>query len=792
MASSSTLAVLFAPESQHCAQRVQQQLVQDGFRIQHEATLSGEELEEAGLDLGLGTGEEDREDGKEDEMMHTVFVLSRQNAVERLKELKATSLAVTFHDLHIFAAPSVSAANMAIDTLFPSLPTSPQPQSPATVSFPAASSPTTSKPKPFALSNLAFVANTDVTPSSSSTSNRTLSPSIEKALEELEVREERRRKSSTDTRSSASTPRLASRASGFASTCAEDGQDEQEVSERRVFTAHSRSSSVALSATSALEKEAEEEQEPEERLENEFDGEELLPEDLQEKLEDTVDESSIISPSLLSAPGLSRVASNLSSTSTASNPSSSSFRARPAPASTAQAKLQPRLSKAAALRLGVSLAPTTPRCSVSNGSSSSEAVPPTVPRVVPTPKSLAPPSIAPRMTKSVSLRTAQDDASAKPSRPAPIGPRKSISTAERAAMDRAARRHSIAVTPSLPLVPAVEVRMSRAAMLRQGKDLPPTTPRLVRQSSTATSTSVATADDAEASSTISKRSSASANLKSLREPTFAPRPTLASARRTNSSGHVPSESPSMSRGRSLGTLEDLVAEQQHSGRVKVPVDFDGVPGHKRRESIQVKATQPPKVEVKMSRAARLRNGIVEEEPEKKTGKTDGTATFEGVPGHRRRETIAVASSKAPSITPRLNRAVLLRQTPDDSTAPPRASSSLNRRSASALASLTVPTTASSSSLRAPSPLSPNGVAKKPSPAVLTAAPKIAPRLNKSAELRAAKKAAEQATPSGPKRKVLPAGGKTVTTTSGATSSRSRPSTALGLALRETTNSPNRR
>ncbi|GAA5890400.1 hypothetical protein JCM6882_008824 [Rhodosporidiobolus microsporus] len=778
-----TLALLFAPECHQHAARARQVLLDGGLRLLQEATLLGEELEEAGIDLGLGVGEGGvLEDGKEDEDVHVVLVLGGTQAVDRLKELKASSLANACPALRIFAAPSPSAANMAIDTLFPSLPTSPAPQSPSIAVFPSTAAPT-GKPKPFALSNLAFTEGDKR--ASPPNSARGLSPSIERALEELEEREERRRKSSSGTRStksSVSTPRIASRASGFASTYAEDGfvQDEQEMTERRVFTAHSCEASEGYDSAATDEQEQEQEQEAEDEEEH-FPGE-------ADALSET---SNVHSPSTLSAPTLSRVASSISSASaTSSTPSASSFRARPAPASTARPALQPRLSKAAALRLGVSLPPSTPRRSSSEASSSVDAALPAVPRVVPTPKSLAAPSIAPRMTKSASLRGGQDGASTRAT-PRPTK-RQSISTAERAAMDRLARRHSVQV-PSIAAAPAVEVRLSRAAMLRQGMQPPPTAPRLVRQSSATSAEDLRPASSA--SSATTGRTSVSANLKALREPTVVPRSTRASAMRAGGgSGSVSLESPSMSRGRSLGTLEDLVAQQQGSLRAKQPVDFDGVPGHKRRESIQVRATQPPKVEVRMSRAAKLRSGIAEEDEGGSTpmrrAKTEPVPNmYESVPGAHRRDPISVASTKAPSITPRLNRAVLLRQTGDG---PSSSSSSSNfRRPASALASTTAST--ASSSLAVPSaapPRAPSAQSASRPAAAAPAAPAIAPRLNKAAELRAAKKAgatsASAVTPV--KRKVIAgqAAGKGVQNENG---KGSRPSTALGLALRETTNSP---
>ncbi|GAA6026928.1 hypothetical protein JCM8097_005970 [Rhodosporidiobolus ruineniae] len=764
-----TLAVLFAPHNQLHAQQIRQLLVDDGFKVTAEDKLPGEELEEAGLDLGLGVGGEDgaQDEYKEDGVLHVVLVLEREDAVSRLKESRSSSIATDFPELRIFAAPSASAASMAIDVLFPSLPPSPAPQSPSTLSFPS-TSPTTSKPKPFALSNLAFQeAQAASTPSPA---ERRLSPSIERALEEQAEREERRRTGSGSTRSSVSTPRIASRASGFASTQAEDGftQDEGEMRERRVFTAHSRESSADFDAVADEEDEAAADEAAEgeaavgtENVQDEA-VEPAVTSDLVLELQQDDDVVSLdldasTSPSLLSAPTLSRTTSNLSAASSSSNPSSSSFRARPAPSS--KPSIQPRLSKTAALRLGISLPPTAPRRQSSETSTSDAARPPSVARVVPTPKSLAAPSIAPRMTKTASLRSGQD---ASAPTPKPVK-RHSMGTAERAAMDRLARRHSVAAGVTPAPEPAVAVRMSRAAMLRQSKDVPPPAPRLSRQSSATSADELVK----PASSTATKRLSLSANLKSLREPLVAPRSTRSSTLRNGSDAL---QSPPMSRGRSLGTVDELLAAQQKD-REREPVDFSNTPGHKRRESVSVRATAPPKMEVRMSKAARLRAGMPAfEEPkseEMKRAKTEPTANaYEGVPGHRRPSSFTVASTKAPSITPRLNRAVLLRQSSDDA-------SSAARRPSSAMASLAAPSPAKP--LRAPSR---SGGAATSSSASSTAAPApaIAPRLNRAAELRAAKKAGET-TPKKPVAGAKPAG---------------RPSTSLGLALRELTNSPVRK
>lgn len=97
--------------------------------------------------------------------------------------------------------------------------------------------------------------------------------------------------------------------------------------------------------------------------------------------------------------------------------------------------------------------------------------------------------------------------------------------------------------------------------------------------------------------------------------------------------------------------------------------FANVPGHKRAETISVASTAAPVVAPRMTRAAALRLGQQPPPPVVKRPTTaDGTRTFEGVPGHKRRETISVASVGAPTVAPRLNKSAALRAQKDQ--APP--------------------------------------------------------------------------------------------------------------------------
>ena len=106
--------------------------------------------------------------------------------------------------------------------------------------------------------------------------------------------------------------------------------------------------------------------------------------------------------------------------------------------------------------------------------------------------------------------------------------------------------------------------------------------------------------------------------------------------------------------------------------------FANVPGHKRTETIVVASTAPPVVAPRMTRAASLRLGQKPPPPRPSRGATSDTAartkpptqdTFEGVPGHKRRDTISVASTKTPTVAPRTNRSAALRAMKDH-TPPP--------------------------------------------------------------------------------------------------------------------------
>ena len=139
-------------------------------------------------------------------------------------------------------------------------------------------------------------------------------------------------------------------------------------------------------------------------------------------------------------------------------------------------------------------------------------------------------------------------------------------------------------------------------------------------------------------------------------PDIAPRTTRAAALRAG----VPIESAKASKPRVAPTKEELKQT------------FMDVPGHKRSSTIQVASTAPPTVAPRMTRAASLRiNGGKAPQPSRPKPRPTSSggianvkpangSTFEGVPGHKRRETISVASVAPPSVAPRLNKSAELR------------------------------------------------------------------------------------------------------------------------------------
>ncbi|BGP53898.1 hypothetical protein JCM8202_006091 [Rhodotorula sphaerocarpa] len=623
-----TLLVLFAPEALLAAPYARRILAESGLEVVHEDRLSGEELEEAGLDLGLGVGtEEQANERREGTALHSTWVVRGPDAVNRVKALRTGRLSEECPTLHTFAAPSAAAADMAVEVLFPSLSgDAADTSSPAVVTEPTPAATTVQATKPFPLSNAAFAVKQPI-PANVAAAEQTkkLSPAIEKALAQVEAREEqqRLRKASQSSRGSAegAASPLASRQPSSAGDAAE----------RRVFTLRTASPDL----------------EPEDSPEADLDVD-AIPSTVSptEEFDDEPAEplespSEALLPSAVqSTPSRSRISSALSqhsgtSSLRSSTTTSTSFRARPAPPVGHKPAIEPRLTKAAALRLGLDPPPptTTPRRSAGVLSPPPSTRTPQTATAAPTPRSLAAPSITPRMSRAAELRLSKSntDATATGTGPAAAAAaaaaprvRQSISTAERAALDRARRQSAAAATAegaaaATPAGPKVEVRMSRAALLRQGLDPGASTSHARSTAgrasmSMSTSTPGAMSPPPPASTSASRPSTAgraslvSADLKALREPSIAPRMTKAAALRAGglSASMGASARPSLSAS-TIGSARAATDRRPPSAASAASASSraSSAGGSARRTS-SVVATAPPSVAPRLNRAAELR------------------------------------------------------------------------------------------------------------------------------------------------------------------------------------------
>jgi len=93
--------------------------------------------------------------------------------------------------------------------------------------------------------------------------------------------------------------------------------------------------------------------------------------------------------------------------------------------------------------------------------------------------------------------------------------------------------------------------------------------------------------------------------------------------------------------------------------------FIDVPGHKRSSIIPVASTAAPTIAPRPTRASALREGkpIMVQRPRQGLD-VQSSEIFKNTPGHKRTETVEVASVKEPTVKPRTNRSASLRQTKD--------------------------------------------------------------------------------------------------------------------------------
>ncbi|KAG2135014.1 hypothetical protein BD769DRAFT_1664960 [Suillus cothurnatus] len=150
---------------------------------------------------------------------------------------------------------------------------------------------------------------------------------------------------------------------------------------------------------------------------------------------------------------------------------------------------------------------------------------------------------------------------------------------------------------------------------------------------------------------------------------------LKSRMSTASTGRIP-----------LPRREKENAAEKEIEKERIKKTFAGVPGHKRSETLTVASTAPPTIAPRLTKAAALRLGLAQPTlpPGRRRASIAGSLTngkaaregedtetergrerkniFDGVPGHKRRQSISVASTtEAPSIVPRTNRTAALRK-----------------------------------------------------------------------------------------------------------------------------------
>ncbi|SCV69029.1 BQ2448_2049 [Microbotryum intermedium] len=813
-----TLLVLFGPQAPLDAIRCL--LNNHGFRRVAHQSCVGEELEEAGLELGLGTGEANGRAALDidEDALHEVLVLECENAVRRMKDLAGEgsgalnknayvlsslvfvskvsgfdpyriaplSLSYTYPDLKLHCSPTVSAAQLTIEALFPNLDaiytpapvdkTTPIPASPSLGV--AAASLANATPKPFALSNAAYQI-----PEQVSKPDRTkLSPRIERALKEVEEREALQRQQqrssvkssigSSETMTNGSENSSSKNSESSPSPASEIQPDELEA-EIEQWDHEDRSEATSQGGTVEEELVVSEEEvddadlilqqeSTEEPYEPELEVKEAEPQQFEDntecdnaEVEGKLDDAkSVVAPESIfdgeypmspvsirshfgdHSPVRVRNDDMTHSMESLTSPSRT-FRAQPVASTTHNApKIQPRMTKAAALRLGIELPVVAPRATNVADLSTPKPV-----RTVEVPKSLGAPSITPRATKSSVLRVGGTGVSGRPSLGASfVAPtsmrREAVGTAERAAMSRREGLSAQLTVPSLVNKPKIEVRLSKTAALRTGvAPAPPSTPG----SAARRRSSIAGASESPSMS----RNRAIVVLEDLEEEVGAsvrpgsalegnrPRPSI-----SVSSTAPPKIAPRMTKTAALRTGVDLVPAPRRDRSSSVvsddPMSEGGGLGPKRRDSIPVASTARPVIEPKMTRSARLRAGLaVEPSPSAIRRQSMSSSDNAGVSGPPRRQSIVVpAVVRPPSITPRLNRSAMLRANPDEAMSPIRPRSSLG------ISSLPRPgSSMSNTSSLARSSLKPTSAM---SGVRMTCAqsPIIAPRTNKSAALRA--------------------------------------------------------
>ncbi|KAA1081616.1 hypothetical protein PGTUg99_023390 [Puccinia graminis f. sp. tritici] len=220
------------------------------------------------------------------------------------------------------------------------------------------------------------------------------------------------------------------------------------------------------------------------------------------------------------------------------------FRARPIPSSVTEPIPTPKMSKAAMLRLGLTWTPPVRPAPGSQSSTTTNSATSTRAPVPPV-ASLNPPAVVPRATKASNLRTNGDQ---------PV--------------------------PASSQPPRLKKTHSQIFENTPGHGF--------------------------------RRANLQTNIASIAQPKTQPRPTKASALRTGTNlpdqpGSPPAAHSSSVANHNYPQNGNVNGAKATGKGVRQSVDyFQGVPGHKRQEKIQVEATRRPEFEPRMTKAAKLR------------------------------------------------------------------------------------------------------------------------------------------------------------------------------------------
>lgn len=399
------------------------------------------------------------------------------------------------------------------------------------------------------------------------------------------------------------------------------------------------------------------------------------------------------------------------------------FRAKAVPASLHEPSIQPRLSRAAMLRMGIPLPPKQERSHSVTSSASDKSIGisglPKAP--VPTPHSLAPPTVKVRMNRAAAARLYQTaDA---------LAPEPRVRKEVDFSATPGHKRPSLGVHVAALDKPAAAPRETRASAARKSgsrhEQLPPTPPRERKPFDFSTvrvlpcwwscGPCVLTA----AQTPGHKRSApVGPPPVSLRQPAHAPRSNRAAEARKRKSLISTVPMPRVS------TPDTSASPPRERERERKEVDFSSTPGH-RRASIQglapVPSLRPPLIAPRANSASNARAAQKDltharqaTQEERKDGQGERVrklVDFSTTPGHRRASLHLprLPSLRPPSITPKLNASTEARLQRDhrsssvltatsSSRAPSRSASSPSRSPA---ASTTLAASPPSSSARRP-------------------------------------------------------------------------------------------